>query len=195
MFRVIKLCIRSDHIVDSDLLKEEISNLWSSLPGTIRYWVEVLPKISYIAFLTEDADVDLLAFAPQVMACKRQINPEEIASLAASGKDSPLQKFLRHIRLVVLAENSEDSHGSIESNSNSVSPSAEEFSNHEGADNTLWCTCKRKSRGTMIKCDRSRCEIKWFHLRCVGLKKAPKNKWFCSDCIKIIKLSKSFIKI
>ncbi|XP_055874597.1 uncharacterized protein LOC129926016 [Biomphalaria glabrata] len=46
----------------------------------------------------------------------------------------------------------------------------------------IWCICKGKDEGKMIKCDNSQCSIKWFHFECIHLKRAPKGKWFCSEC-------------
>lgn len=48
----------------------------------------------------------------------------------------------------------------------------------------LYCVCNEKSYGDMICCDDSSCRIGWFHFACVGLKKAPKGKWFCEECKK-----------
>jgi len=36
----------------------------------------------------------------------------------------------------------------------------------------------------MIGCDSKKCEREWFHLECVGLKKAPQGAWYCDDCIR-----------
>ena len=47
------------------------------------------------------------------------------------------------------------------------------------------CHCQRLSFGQMIGCDNSNCEKAWFPYKCVGLKRAPKPKWFSStECEK-----------
>ena len=46
----------------------------------------------------------------------------------------------------------------------------------------LHCTCRGPSQGNMIACDNSDCPIQWYHYECVGLKRAPRGKWFCPDC-------------
>lgn len=69
-----------------------------------------------------------------------------------------------------------------------------------------YCYCNRVSFGEMVGCDGEDCKIEWFHLECVGLRSAPKNrkcrcplllhtlegpftdafnfsvKWYCDDC-------------
>lgn len=70
-----------------------------------------------------------------------------------------------------------------------------------------YCYCNRVSFGEMVGCDGEECKIEWFHLECVGLRSAPKNrkyhcpcffhpriistsanacnssvKWYCDDC-------------
>ena len=50
-----------------------------------------------------------------------------------------------------------------------------------------YCLCNRVSFGNMVACDNTKCRIEWFHFKCVGLTKTPKNKWYCPDCSKIFK--------
>ena len=47
-----------------------------------------------------------------------------------------------------------------------------------------YCYCHEISHGEMIACDNVDCQIEWFHYACVGLKEAPKGKWFCNVCSK-----------
>ena len=49
----------------------------------------------------------------------------------------------------------------------------------------LYCVCRRPKFLPMIGCDGFNCNIEWFHYSCVGLKRAPKNSWFCDSCKKI----------
>ena len=48
----------------------------------------------------------------------------------------------------------------------------------------IYCVCQKGSAGRMIACDNQQCHIKWFHYKCVGIKRAPKGTWFCSACKK-----------
>jgi len=46
-----------------------------------------------------------------------------------------------------------------------------------------YCYCNNVSYGAMVQCENSpKCQFDWFHYDCIGLKKAPKGKWFCPDC-------------
>ena len=46
---------------------------------------------------------------------------------------------------------------------------------NEEDDNSLYCTCQKKSYGLMIECENKNCTIKWFHFDCVNLKVKPKG--------------------
>ncbi|KAF9653022.1 hypothetical protein BDM02DRAFT_3182990 [Thelephora ganbajun] len=47
----------------------------------------------------------------------------------------------------------------------------------------LYCYCNNVSYGAMVQCENSpECPHDWFHYDCIGLKKAPKGKWFCPTC-------------
>ena len=55
----------------------------------------------------------------------------------------------------------------------------------------IYCYCKQGEYGTMIMCDNEGCEIGWFHLACLRLKREPKSaKWYCPDCKKHLKKTK-----
>ena len=48
---------------------------------------------------------------------------------------------------------------------------------------TLYCTCRGKDDGSeMICCDNDKCEIGWYHFRCINMTHAPIDKWFCENC-------------
>ncbi|KAK7495255.1 hypothetical protein BaRGS_00013437, partial [Batillaria attramentaria] len=50
---------------------------------------------------------------------------------------------------------------------------------------TLWCYCRRtEEEDDMVACDNENCEVKWFHLSCVGLQCIPRedDAWFCPTC-------------
>lgn len=64
----------------------------------------------------------------------------------------------------------------------------------DGADeDERYCYCDDISYGEMVACDNKNCMREWFHLRCVGLEKAPgKNtKWFCDECKELAKKDKN----
>ena len=48
----------------------------------------------------------------------------------------------------------------------------------------LHCVCQKPQSGKMIGCDNPDCKIEWFHYNCMGIKRAPKGKWYCSNCKK-----------
>ena len=49
--------------------------------------------------------------------------------------------------------------------------------------NVKYCVCNQpEDSRIMIGCDNHACPIKWFHLDCVQLKRAPKGSWFCKAC-------------
>lgn len=46
-----------------------------------------------------------------------------------------------------------------------------------------WCYCKATVQTTdMLTCQSEQCQIKRFHLKCLGLKNVPKRKWLCHNC-------------
>ena len=48
----------------------------------------------------------------------------------------------------------------------------------------LYCVFQKPQSGKMIGCDNPDCKIEWFHYNCMGIKRAPKGKWYCSNCKK-----------
>ena len=48
-----------------------------------------------------------------------------------------------------------------------------------------YCVCNEPFNGDMIACDGESCKVEWFHFRCVGMKAAPKGRWFCDECSKL----------
>lgn len=45
------------------------------------------------------------------------------------------------------------------------------------------CVCGEPDSGDMVACDGKKCPHQWFHFSCVGLEKAPKEKyWYCDEC-------------
>lgn len=66
-------------------------------------------------------------------------------------------------------------------------PSMPLVSPREGtSDENVYCFCRQGSRGNMIACDGSDCDIEWFHLDCVGLSAPPSGTWYCESCRKKI---------
>lgn len=47
-----------------------------------------------------------------------------------------------------------------------------------------YCLCKKDQMDAMIACDNAKCPTEWYHYRCVGLTKLPKDdeKWYCPTC-------------
>ena len=47
-----------------------------------------------------------------------------------------------------------------------------------------FCYCHGPEEGDMITCDNPDCNIEWFHITCLQMKRFPKGKgkWFCPDC-------------
>lgn len=48
----------------------------------------------------------------------------------------------------------------------------------------LYCICCKPESGQMIACDNVNCNSpdEWYHFKCVGLKRTPRGKWYCSHC-------------
>jgi len=48
----------------------------------------------------------------------------------------------------------------------------------------VFCVCKKPDDGSkMILCENENCRSgKWFHLKCLNIKRVPKGDWFCLDC-------------
>lgn len=65
---------------------------------------------------------------------------------------------------------------------------SEDEAEGEDASDERYCYCNDISYGEMVACDNKNCAREWFHLRCVGLEKAPgKNaKWFCDECKELL---------
>ena len=59
--------------------------------------------------------------------------------------------------------------------------------NESDKEDQVYWTCQKRSAGRMIVCDNRQCKYQWFHYKCVGIKRAPKGDWLCTDC-KIAKL-------
>ncbi len=48
---------------------------------------------------------------------------------------------------------------------------------------TTVCVCKsKKLKKVVITCSNQICPIKYFHLRCVGLYRRPREQWTCTSC-------------
>jgi hypothetical protein len=65
---------------------------------------------------------------------------------------------------------------------------SEDEADGDEASDERYCYCNDISYGEMVACDNKNCAREWFHLRCVGLEKAPgKNaKWFCDECKEVL---------
>lgn len=45
-----------------------------------------------------------------------------------------------------------------------------------------YCSCNGRASGTMVCCDNPRCDVKWFHAKCMGIGQVPKEGWRCPKC-------------
>ena len=52
----------------------------------------------------------------------------------------------------------------------------------EEEDDGRWCYCRDSKGGDMVACDNKNCGIKWFHMSCLKMTKAPSGKWLCPSC-------------
>ena len=52
-------------------------------------------------------------------------------------------------------------------------------------DGNLICTCQimcDPNGDSGIGCDNGNCPYKWFHYKCVNIKRVPKGTWYCLLC-------------
>lgn len=59
-------------------------------------------------------------------------------------------------------------------------------SNVAASNSSLYCYCQQpEDDQRMIGCDNDTCTYKWFHFKCLGLKRKPRGKyWYCPECRK-----------
>lgn len=82
---------------------------------------------------------------------------------------------------------SKDDKVSILSNVHNFYSHINDVYTNTGNDHILYCYCEKPYNGQdMIACDNKNCEIEWFHLSCVDLKKIPDDKWYCDECKNIM---------
>jgi hypothetical protein len=130
--------------------------------------------------------------------------PTPTASIAPSGR--PGRSGGRRPPGLVIAED-KNSKGRVSLGRRKAKPTKaqkagaqkKEETEEESSDEERYCVCGGVSWGTMVACDnqdvsllfhdlsdanRTQCEKEWFHISCVGLKKAPdkETKWYCPDC-------------
>lgn len=55
--------------------------------------------------------------------------------------------------------------------------------NDDVEEEKVFCSCRKVSFGEMILCEAPSCRYKWFHLGCVNMKRAPKGRWYCPECV------------
>lgn len=73
--------------------------------------------------------------------------------------------------------------GSVQADTTAVQPIG--FDMPLDPNEPKYCICRGVSYGEMIACDNKECHIEWFHYPCVGLRAAPKGKWYCGQCFNI----------
>ena len=69
-------------------------------------------------------------------------------------------------------------------NSMLQSTSATSSASTSNPESQTYCLCGGEDIGNMIACDNTSCRVEWFHYDCVGIKRKPRGKWFCSDACK-----------
>ena len=57
----------------------------------------------------------------------------------------------------------------------------------------LFCVCQTEYDEDVkyIGCDNIECIYKWCHYECMGVKRAPKGKWYCTECRKMLQFKPS----
>lgn len=102
---------------------------------------------------------------------------KEIASLK---KSKPTRK------------NTKEPKNETTSSDDEIMSTASSPSSTSSSEDYQYCVCKKQRFGTMIQCEnQSACQFDWFHLKCVGLKKAPTGIWYCDTCKSTSKRKKS----
>ncbi len=59
---------------------------------------------------------------------------------------------------------------------------SEHDSEHDSEDWSCICGDGLNTEGRWIRCDKSNCQLAWYHLACVGLEEVPAGKWICPQC-------------
>lgn len=79
-----------------------------------------------------------------------------------------------------------DANSDVDDDSDAASNDVDDEDEIEQEDTRQYCFCHKVSYGEMVGCENQDCPYEWFHLDCVGLKKAPSEKdtWYCSECEK-----------
>ena len=57
-------------------------------------------------------------------------------------------------------------------------------------DDGRWCYCKQSKGGEMVACDNTKCDVKWYHMHCLGVTAVTSKKWLCPTCRQSEKLNK-----
>lgn len=83
-----------------------------------------------------------------------------------------------------------DSRGIVQAPMISNSPSTSEQTDTVEDLSKLWCYCSQPSFGEMVKFDKEKCTIEWFHFDCLRIRCPPKGKWFCPSCRKLPKFKR-----
>ncbi|KHJ44462.1 PHD-finger [Trichuris suis] len=80
------------------------------------------------------------------------------------------------------AESDSESNSGAQSNRGSHGEAQGNTEVEESVDEPVYCICRQVSYGQMICCDNEKCEMEWFHFKCVHLATKPKGKWYCPSC-------------
>ncbi|KFD57163.1 hypothetical protein M513_02048 [Trichuris suis] len=74
-------------------------------------------------------------------------------------------------------ESDSESNSGAQSNRGSHGEAQGNTEVEESVDEPVYCICRQVSYGQMICCDNEKCEMEWFHFKCVHLATKPKGKW------------------
>lgn len=97
-------------------------------------------------------------------------------------------KFIMNFNAILISSTSESTSDYIENSeewysANELSNPLQTTQEYFDTNNSTYCYCNGPYVGKMVGCDGDNCAIEWFHFDCVNLKEAPKDKWYCAECL------------
>lgn len=121
-------------------------------------------------FVYNVRECDFVVWAPKFLIVIHFPRDEELISEMIEKCEF---MFSKHILLELLARRK------AHSNPNPIVTS--ENSNEEN----VYCLCQEPEDDRKdIGCDNAKCEVQWYHLDCLKLKREPKGTWLCPMCRK-----------
>lgn len=97
-------------------------------------------------------------------------------------------KFIMNFNAILISSTSEPVSDYIDNSeewysANELSNPLQTTQEYFDTNNSTYCYCNGPYVGKMVGCDGENCSIEWFHFECVNLKEAPKDKWYCKECL------------